>query len=103
MLDDNTDWLILQKTFDEGEGGLLWRVMYMQGYGRYWHGDMLGYFLQNGLLRIRFVDFPLKNPSTGRYSAWEMSWKVMRHFFRRTADGTYSIQTGVTMSLSVIW
>lgn len=67
VLDDATDFLILSKVFDEGQENLLWRVMDMQGYGRYWHGyisvlrpvfyfiDYFDFRILNGMLQIFLI------------------------------------------------
>ena len=38
ILDDATDKIILNNSFDEGEGTVLERAVNMNNYGRYWHG-----------------------------------------------------------------
>ena len=38
ILDDSTDLIILNNSFDEGEGSAIERAADMNNYGRYWHG-----------------------------------------------------------------
>lgn len=37
-LDDATDLIILNNSFNENEGSAIYRAAYMNNYGRYWHG-----------------------------------------------------------------
>lgn len=63
-LDDNTDAIILNNSFDESEGSILKRAADMNNYGRYWHGyvsvlrpifyfmDYWDYLLVNSFLQL---------------------------------------------------
>ncbi len=67
VLDDGTDFTILENVFNEEEGSALHRAMDMRGYSRYWHGyvsllrplffflDYWDFRLLNGMAQILLV------------------------------------------------
>lgn len=67
VLNDGTDTIILDYTFDESDIPILKKAITMFGYGRYWHGyvallrpifyfvDYWDFFLLNGMLQVTIV------------------------------------------------